>query len=137
MRISTILALHAPDTCSRNLLKMMSDLASQRGEQAHTHLAQSAMEVAQVKAREGMTPAEFLDDVGLLMSDLVTAHCIFIDETDVRRVGRARAMINYAPIGKDGFCTGCKDLIRLGNRRCGTCAARTRLHRNVRIGRAG
>ena len=102
-RISTILAPHAPDTCSRQMLQTFADLTAKTGKQVHTHLAQSKMEVAQVRARDGLSPAELLEDVGLLSPDLVAAHCIFLDEADIRRVGKAGVVINHAPIGNAAF----------------------------------
>ncbi|WP_240512227.1 amidohydrolase family protein [Pseudoruegeria sp. SK021] len=102
-RITTILAPHAPDTCSRALLTEFADIAAKTGKQVHTHLAQSRMEVAQVIAREGMTPTQLLQDVGLLNSDLVAAHCIFLDEADIARLGAARAVVAHAPIGNASF----------------------------------
>lgn len=102
-RISTILAPHAPDTCSRKMLQTFVDLSAKTGKQVHTHLAQSRMEVAQVRSREGLSPAELLDDVGLLSPDLVAAHCIFLDDADVRRIGQAGVVINHAPIGNAAF----------------------------------
>jgi 5-methylthioadenosine/S-adenosylhomocysteine deaminase len=102
-RISTILAPHAPDTCSRQMLRVCADLAASTGKQVHTHLAQSQMEVAQIQAREGLTPAELLEDVGLLSDTLVAAHCIFLDKADIERVGRAGIVVNHAPIGNAAF----------------------------------
>ncbi|WP_242601223.1 MULTISPECIES: amidohydrolase family protein [Yoonia] len=102
-RISTILAPHAPDTCSRQMLHTFADLSAKTGKQVHTHLAQSKMEVAQVRSREGLSPAELLEDVGLLSPDLVAAHCIFLDEADIRRIGKAGVVINHAPIGNAAF----------------------------------
>jgi 5-methylthioadenosine/S-adenosylhomocysteine deaminase len=102
-RIATILAPHAPDTCSRQMLETFATLAAKTGKQVHTHLAQSPMEVAQVRAREGMSPSELLEDVGLLTSDLVAAHCIFLDAADIRRVGQAGVIVSHAPIGNAAF----------------------------------
>lgn len=102
-RITTILAPHAPDTCSRGMLARFAELAAMGGRQVHTHLAQSRMEVAQIEAREGMTPTELLDDVGLLNADLIAAHCIFLDPSDIARLGRAGAVVAHAPIGNASF----------------------------------
>jgi len=102
-RISTILAPHAPDTCSRQMLETFAELSSKTGKQVHTHLAQSQMEVAQVRSREGLSPVELLEDVGLLSRDLVAAHCIFLDDEDIRRAGRAGIVVNHAPIGNASF----------------------------------
>lgn len=102
-RITTMLAPHAPDTCSRRLLGEIAALASQTDCQVHTHLAQSALEVRQVRAREGMSPVEFLDDMGLLDDRLVAAHCIFMEQADIARFGAAHAIVAHAPIGNAAF----------------------------------
>ena len=102
-RIQTILAPHAPDTCSRPMLKEFARLAQAMGKQVHTHLAQSPLEVDCIRAREGMTPVEFLDDLGLLNADLVAAHCIFLTEEDIARLGRNRVVVAHAPIGNASF----------------------------------
>lgn len=102
-RVRTILAPHAPDTCSRGLLVEFARLAAETGKQVHTHLAQSPLEVALIRAREGMTPVELLDDVGLLNADLVAAHCIFLTADDIARLGRSRAIVAHAPVGNASF----------------------------------
>lgn len=102
-RISTILAPHAPDTCSRGMLQEFARLAQATGKQVHTHLAQSPLEVARIKAREGMTPVAFLDDLGLLNADLVAAHCIFLTADDIARLGRNRVIVAHAPVGNASF----------------------------------
>ncbi|MBE9637170.1 amidohydrolase family protein [Salipiger mangrovisoli] len=102
-RISTILAPHAPDSCSREMFLRMRDLAETSGKQIHTHLSQSQMEVDQLRAREGMTPTEFLEDVGVLSPDLIAAHCIFMSDSDIARFGAAGAVVAHAPIGNASF----------------------------------
>lgn len=102
-RITTILAPHAPDSCSREMFRQMRHLAEESGKQVHTHLSQSRLEVDQLRAREGMTPTEFLDDLGLLSPDLVAAHCIFMTEGDIARFGAAGAIVAHAPIGNASF----------------------------------
>jgi 5-methylthioadenosine/S-adenosylhomocysteine deaminase len=102
-RIAPILAPHAPDTCSRDLLLQARRFAESHGCQVHTHLAQSRLEVAHVSAREGLSPVAFLDDLGLLNGRLVAAHCIFMDDDDVTRFGRAQSIVAHAPIGNAAF----------------------------------
>jgi 5-methylthioadenosine/S-adenosylhomocysteine deaminase len=102
-RISTILAPHAPDSCSRDMFREFKHLSEQTGKQVHTHLSQSQAEVDQILAREGMTPTEFLDDLGLLSPDLIAAHCIFMSDTDIARFGAAGGTVAHAPIGNASF----------------------------------
>ncbi|WP_424929174.1 amidohydrolase family protein [Amaricoccus tamworthensis] len=107
-RISTILAPHAPDSCSRDIFTEMRDIAAKTGKQVHTHLSQSQWEVDQLIAREGMTPTEFLDDLGLLSPDLIAAHCIFMSDSDISRFGQANAVVAHAPIGNASFCAAAR-----------------------------
>ncbi|OWU84317.1 N-ethylammeline chlorohydrolase [Oceanicola sp. 22II-s10i] len=102
-RITTMLAPHAPDSCSRDMFREIAALAAQSGKQVHTHLSQSQMEVDQLRAREGLTPTEFLDDLGLLNADLIAAHCIFMSDSDIARFGAARGIVAHAPIGNASF----------------------------------
>src|SRR5437868_2058138 len=65
-RVRAFLAPHAPDTCSRDLLREVANTADRSGPPLHTHLAQSPDEVAQVRYRDGRRPSEVMDEVGLL-----------------------------------------------------------------------
>lgn len=98
-RIRTILAPHAADTCSRDLLAACGREAKARGVPLHTHLAQSRGEVRSVRAREGMAPHELFDDLGLLGPELIAAHCIWLEPTEIARVGAAGVAVAHAPIG--------------------------------------
>lgn len=98
-RLGVQLAAHAPDTCSRGLLVEIHAARLSLGIRVNTHLAQSRVEVARVKERDGMTPAELLDEVGLLDDRLLGAHCLFLTDDDIARLGRARITVCHVPKG--------------------------------------
>ena len=98
-RIRCDLAPHAPDTCSAALLREMRDLAENAEGCIHTHLGQSRDEVEWVRARDGLSPVELLDECGLLDARLVAAHCIFLDPPDIARAGASGLTVAHAPIG--------------------------------------
>ena len=98
-RIRCELAPHAPDTCSAALLREVRDLAESAEGCVHTHLAQSRGEVEWVRARDGVSPVELLDECGLLDERLVAAHCIFLDPSGVARAGASGLTVAHAPIG--------------------------------------
>jgi 5-methylthioadenosine/S-adenosylhomocysteine deaminase len=102
-RTGVQLAAHAPDTCSDGFLVEIRKAAESRGLRVNTHLSQSRTEVEQIRRRSGKTPAELLEDVGLLNDRLTAAHCIFVTDSDIARCGRA--CINVAHIPK-GNATG-------------------------------
>lgn len=98
-RTGVQLSAHAPDTCSDALLARIGEAARRHGLRVNTHLAQSRKEVAQVLARSGRTPAQLLEDTGLLNDELVAAHCLFLDEADIARCGRAGIHVAHIPKG--------------------------------------
>ncbi|MEM1346560.1 MAG: amidohydrolase family protein, partial [Pseudomonadota bacterium] len=55
--------------------------------------------VERIAARDGLTPAELLDEVGLLSDRLIGAHCIFMTEDDITRAGRAGIHVAHIPKG--------------------------------------
>ncbi|NNU82224.1 amidohydrolase family protein [Halovulum dunhuangense] len=98
-RIGVHLAAHAPDTCSRRQLERVRDLRDRTGLRTATHLCQSRIEVETVRERDGMSPPELLDEVGLLDDRLLSAHCIFVTDSDIERIGRAGMHVAHIPKG--------------------------------------
>ena len=98
-RIGVQLSPHAPDTCSEGLLRRVADASRRHGMRVNTHLAQSRVEVERVQARSRRHPAELLADTGLLNDQLIAAHCIFLDDTNIARVGRAGVTVAHVPKG--------------------------------------
>src|SRR5262245_62467476 len=45
------------------------------------------------------TPAQLLEDVGLLNDRLTAAHCIHMDDADLQRCGRAKINVAHVPKG--------------------------------------
>lgn len=113
-RLGVQIAPHAPDTCTRELLTEAKKAADALNLGVNTHLAQSTVEVKRIQERDGMSPAELLDELGLLNDRLIGAHCLFLSDSDIERVGRNR--INVAHIPK-------------GNATGGTAAPTSRLRR--------
>lgn len=98
-RVGVQLSPHAPDTCSDALLRRVADAGRALGVRINTHLAQSRVEVERVRERSGCHPAELLEDAGLLDDQLIAAHCIFLDDAQVARVGRAGLTVAHVPKG--------------------------------------
>ena len=98
-RIGVQLSPHAPDTCSEPLLRRVADTAQKLGLRVNTHLAQSRLEVQRVRERSGRHPADVLDEAGLLNERLLAAHCIYLDDEHIAKVGRAGITVAHVPKG--------------------------------------
>lgn len=88
-RIQVIMAAHAPDTCSPELLLRVKAEARRRGLPVTLHLAQTEQEVQQVERRHGCRSVELLDRIGFLGPDVIAAHCIQVTDAEIALLGRA------------------------------------------------
>ncbi|MHA3902712.1 amidohydrolase family protein [Castellaniella sp. WN] len=98
-RTGVQLTPHAPDTCSRELLRQVADCATRHGMRVSTHLSQSLLENRRIQERDGCSPCELLDSVGLLNERLVAAHGMYLSDDDIRRAGAARINLAHIPKG--------------------------------------
>lgn len=80
---SYILGFHAEYTCQRNLLEQIAALAHKYKAPVFTHLAETEGEVAGCKERYGMTPAAFLDSIGMFDYGGGGYHCVYMTEEDI------------------------------------------------------
>ncbi len=96
-RITCQLSPHAPDLCSAELLRQIREAADNLNVRVHTHLCQNPMEVEQTLRREGKTPVEFLDSVGLVSPRVIGAHCFLADAAAVSTLGRSGFNVAHCP----------------------------------------
>ena len=96
--ISYQLGFHAEYTCSKELLYHVSDLAHRNRAPVYTHLAETEKEVAACKAKYGMTPAMFLDSLGIFEFGGGGFHCVHMmpQDMDVFRMRRLHVITNPA-----------------------------------------
>lgn len=80
--ISYQLGFHSEYTCSLELLWEIAKLAEKYHAPVYTHLAETAKEVEDCKARYGMTPAVFLNHLGVFAHGGGGYHCVHMSESD-------------------------------------------------------
>lgn len=97
-RIRIGLGPHAPDTCAPDLLRRIARARDRHGAPVTIHLAQSADEVAQIEARLGMSPVDYLDRVGLLQGGLVAAHCSDATDADLALMASRGVVVAHCPL---------------------------------------
>lgn len=81
--ISYRLGFHSEYTCSRQLLEGVAELARQFKAPVYTHLAETKKEVEGCRERYGMTPAVFLDSLGIFEYGGGGYHCVHMTEEDM------------------------------------------------------
>lgn len=98
-RIGVQIAAHAPDTCSTAFLAEIREARDATGMPVTTHLSQSMVEVERIRDRDGKSPPELLEDLGLLSDRLIAAHCIHLSDSDIARIGAAGVHVAHIPKG--------------------------------------
>ena len=80
--IHAAVAPHSIYTCSEKTLEDAAALARKYNAPLLIHVAETKKELVESRERNGATPVQYLDRIGLLGPDVLAAHCVWVDETD-------------------------------------------------------
>jgi cytosine/adenosine deaminase-related metal-dependent hydrolase len=94
-RISVFPAAGLSETSSPGLLKAVRAFADKNDLGYTIHLSQTTWENDFAKKWHGVSPVGFLDRAGFLGPRLFAAHCRYLDEDDITRLGRTRTIITH------------------------------------------
>jgi 5-methylthioadenosine/S-adenosylhomocysteine deaminase len=75
-------APHSIYTCSKKTLQDAAALARKYHAPILIHVAEMKKEWDDSEKQHGMSPVQYLDNIGVLGPDIVAAHCIFVDKAD-------------------------------------------------------
>lgn len=94
-RIDIGIAPHSPYLCAPELLQKAFEMARSRNLVLNIHLSETKSEVEQLLQQTGKTPAAFLADLGVLSPKTLAAHCVVMDEEDIRLVAESGTSIAH------------------------------------------
>lgn len=77
-------APHAPYTCTDEILRASAALAIEFDVPLHIHIAETAMEVENMRREQGMPVVPYIKKLNLLDAKVLAAHCVHIDEGEMR-----------------------------------------------------
>jgi 5-methylthioadenosine/S-adenosylhomocysteine deaminase len=86
--IVAAVAPHSIYTCSEKTLQDSAALARRNSAPILIHIAEAAFELEQSRTKHGSSPVSYLERIGLLGPDVVGAHCIWVDQADIRTLAR-------------------------------------------------
>ncbi|PKM82618.1 MAG: N-ethylammeline chlorohydrolase [Firmicutes bacterium HGW-Firmicutes-14] len=96
-RITTMAGPHAPYTCPPDYLKKVLDIADEHGVGIHIHLAETRTEVDDIMKQYGKSPVEYLRDAGLLEYPVLAAHCVHLNQEDIKIIKEKRVGVAHNP----------------------------------------
>jgi len=90
-------APHAPYTCTSEILRATSSLAAEFDVPLHTHLSETSLEVENMRTEQGMPVIPYVKKQNLFDAKVLAAHCVHIDEGEMRTLLHAKAGIAHNP----------------------------------------
>ncbi len=95
--LSFCLAPHAPYTVSDETLAKIATLAEEIDAPVHTHLHETAEEIAQGLAQHGIRPLERLRRLGLVGPRLIAVHAVHLEAHEIDLLAREGSSIAHCP----------------------------------------
>ena len=112
-RIEFLFGPHAPYTCSPELLKWVRKKANETGKMITIHLNETKSEVQDIKEKYGMTPVEFLDELGFLGDDVIAAHGVWLSDREIEILAKKGVTIVHNPASNMKLASGVMPIEKL------------------------
>jgi len=87
----------SPFSVSESLMREAATLARSYGVRLHTHLAESASDVAYSREKFNKTPAEYAEALGWTGHDVWHAHCVQLDALGIARFAQTATGVSHCP----------------------------------------
>lgn len=98
---------HAAYSVSRRCLSRIAETASEAGLTVHIHLAEQQWEDASVRERSrGLSAPRYLESLGLLATDLIAAHCVWLDSDDIALLAAEDVAVAHCPCSNTRHASG-------------------------------
>jgi len=104
---------HAPYTCTDDILRECSKLAQKYDVPLHIHLAETASEVESIRNEYGMPVIPFVKKRGIFDAKVIAAHCVHIDEGEMRPIQHAGGGIAHNPSSNLKLASGFANVKRM------------------------
>ena len=95
--ITPSVAPHSPYMCTAEILRATASLAAEFDVPLHTHIAETGLEVENMRRENGMPVVPYVKKQGLFDAKVLAAHCVHIDEGEMRTLMHAGAGVAHNP----------------------------------------
>lgn len=100
-------------SCTRELLEKVAELARQHGVMIHTHASENRTECALIEAETGLRNINYLDSLGLSGAHVALAHCVHLDNDEIRILKRTKTNVVHCPSSNLKLGSGIAPLTKL------------------------
>jgi 5-methylthioadenosine/S-adenosylhomocysteine deaminase len=111
--IHAAVAPHSIYTCSKKTLQDAAALARKYQAPILIHTSEMKKEWEDSMKQNGMSPVQYLDKIGLLGPEVVSAHCIFVDEADRKTLAQKHVGCVHNPSSNMMIASGVSPVAEL------------------------
>jgi 5-methylthioadenosine/S-adenosylhomocysteine deaminase len=104
---------HAPYTCTAEILRATADLAKEFDVPLHTHLAETAFEVENMRNENGIPVIPYVKKQGLFEAKVIAAHCVHVDTGEIRTLLHAHAGVSHNPSSNLKLASGFAPVVKM------------------------
>jgi 5-methylthioadenosine/S-adenosylhomocysteine deaminase len=106
-------APHAPYTCTAEILHDTAELAREFDVPLHTHIAETAFEVENMRSEQGMPVVPYVKKQGLFEAKVIAAHCVHIDAGEMRTLLHYNAGVSHNPSSNLKLASGFAPVMKM------------------------
>jgi 5-methylthioadenosine/S-adenosylhomocysteine deaminase len=106
-------APHAPYTCTPDILRACAELAAEFDVPLHTHLSETVQEVENSRKLYGAPVVPWVKKQGLFGAKVLAAHCVHVDEGEMRALKAAGAGVAHNPTSNLKLAAGIAPVARM------------------------
>ena len=112
-RITCKFGPHSPYTCSKELLERTREEADKYNVGIHIHMNETQKEIQDVKEATGKRPFEYLNDLGVLKSDVIAAHCVWLSDNEIKIIKENNVNVSHNPCSNMKLASGISPVSKL------------------------
>ncbi len=107
------IAPHAPYTCTSEILKASAELALEFDIPLQIHISETQLEVENMRRDQGMPVVPWVKKQGLLEAKVLAAHCVWIDDGEMRTLLHAHSGVAHNPSSNLKLASGAAPVKRM------------------------
>ncbi|MBP1999581.1 5-methylthioadenosine/S-adenosylhomocysteine deaminase [Paenibacillus shirakamiensis] len=96
-RITTMMSPHAPYTCPPAFIEKFVQAAHDLDLPLHTHMSETASEVAQNVEEYGLRPVAHLEKLGFFTRPSIVAHAVHLNDEEIERLAANKVAVSHNP----------------------------------------
>ncbi len=108
-----LFGLHASFTLSDALLRRSAESAAMLGVGCHIHTAEALSDVEDCQSKHGKRVVERLLDYGVLLPATIAAHCVHVNDAEIRILQEHDPFVVHNPESNMGNAVGCAPVLEM------------------------